>query len=78
MQFKASRVQPVKSIGELEKARQELILKWRNDGTINGQKECSVDSKNLHIITGEGSAALSDMQRLISDRWPVLATVVPF
>ena len=79
MQFKASRVQPVKSIGELEKARQELILKWRNDGTINRpRKSAPLIPKNLHIITGEGSAALSDMQRLISDRWPGFGyTVVP-
>ena len=79
MQFKASRVQPVKSIGELEKARQELILKWRNDGTINRpRKSAPLIPKNLHIITGEGSAALSDMQRLISDRWPGFGyTVIP-
>ena len=79
MQFKASRVQPVKSIGELEKARQELILMWRNDGTINRpRKSAPLIPKNLHIITGEGSAALSDMQRLISDRWPGFGyTVVP-
>ena len=38
MQFKASRVQPVKSIGELEKARQELIQRWREDGTMDGRE----------------------------------------
>ena len=79
MQFKASRVQPVKSIGELEKVRQELILKWREDGTMDRpRKAAPLIPKRLHIITGGGSAALSDMQRLIIDRWPNLSyTVIP-
>jgi len=79
MQFKASRVQPVKSIGELEKVRQELILKWREDGTMDRpRKAVPLIPKNLHIITGGGSAALSDMQRLIADRWPNFSyTVIP-
>ena len=34
--------------------------------------------KRLHIITGAGSAALADMERLIADRWPDFSyTVVP-
>ena len=71
MQFKASRVQPVKSIGELEKARQELITKWREDGTMDRpRKPVPLIPKKLHIITGAGSAALVDMERLIADRWP--------
>lgn len=79
MQFKASRVQPVKSIGELEKARQELIQKWRTDGTMDRpRKSAPLIPKRLHIITGGGSAALSDMERLISDRWPNFSyTVIP-
>ena len=79
MQFKASRIQPVKSIGELEKVRQELILKWREDGTIDRpRKTVPLIPKSLHIITGGGSAALSDMQRLIADRWPNFSyTVIP-
>ena len=79
MQFKASRVQPVKSIGELEKARQELIQKWRADGTMDRpRKSAPLIPKRLHIITGGGSAALSDMERLISDRWPNFSyTVIP-
>lgn len=79
MQFKASRVQPVKSIGELEKVRQELILKWRGDGTMDRlRKTAPLIPKRLHIITGGGSAALSDMQRLITDRWPNFSyTVIP-
>ena len=79
MQFKASRIQPVKSIGELEKVRQELILKWREDGTMDRpRKTAPLIPKRLHIITGGGSAALSDMQRLITDRWPNFSyTVIP-
>ena len=79
MQFKASRVEPVKSIGELEKARQELIQKWRADGTMDRpRKSAPLIPKRLHIITGGGSAALSDMERLISDRWPNFSyTVIP-
>ena len=79
MQFKASRVQPVRSIGELEKARQELIQRWRDDGTMDrSRNQPPVIPKKLHIITGAGSAALADMERLIADRWPNFSyTVVP-
>ena len=79
MQFKASRVQPVKSIGELEKTRQALIQRWREDGTMDRpRKTAPMIPKNLHIITGAGSAALADMERLIADRWPNFSyTVVP-
>jgi len=79
MQFKASRIQPVKSIGELEKVRQELIQKWREDGTMDRpRKTAPLIPKRLHIITGGRSAALSDMQRLITDRWPNFCyTVIP-
>ena len=79
MQFKASRIQPVKSIGELEKARQELIQKWREDGTMDRpRKPAPLIPKKLHIITGAGSAALADMERLIADRWPNFSyTVLP-
>tara|TARA_Y100001954_G_scaffold45756_1_gene47715 strand:- start:2520 stop:3701 length:1182 start_codon:yes stop_codon:yes gene_type:complete len=79
MQFKASRVQPVKSIGELEKARQELIQRWRDDGTMDRPRnQPPLIPKKLHIITGAGSAALADMERLIADRWPNFSyTVVP-
>ena len=79
MQFKASRVQPVKSIGELEKTRQELIQKWREDGTMDRpRKPVPLIPKRLHIITGAESAALADMERLIADRWPNFSyTVIP-
>jgi exodeoxyribonuclease VII large subunit len=79
MQFKASRVQPVKSIGELEKTRQELIQRWQQDGTMDRPRLVApLIPKKLHIITGAGSAALSDMERLISDRWPNFSyTLIP-
>lgn len=79
MQFKASRVQPVQNIGELERIRRELIEKWRTDGTIERPRlKAPLIPKRLHIITGGGSAALSDMQRLIEDRWPGFSyTVIP-
>ena len=79
MQFKASRVQPVKSIGELEKARQELIQRWREEGVMDRPRNLPpIIPKKLHIITGAESAALADMERLISDRWPNFSyTVIP-
>ena len=79
MQFKASRVQPVKSIGDMEKIRQELIQRWRDDGTMERVRLIApLIPKKLHIITGEGSAALADMERLITDRWPGFSyTVIP-
>ncbi len=79
MQFKASQVQPVKSIGDMEKTRQELIHGWREDGTMERVRLIApLIPKKLHIITGEGSAALADMERLITDRWPGFSyTVIP-
>ncbi len=79
MQFKASRVQPVKSIGDMEKIRQELIQRWRDDGTMERARLIApLIPKKLHIITGDSSAALADMERLIADRWPGLSyTVIP-
>ena len=79
MQFNAKRIQPVKSIGELEKTRQELIGRWRADGTMDRPRlEAPLIPRKLHIITGGGSAALADMERLISDRWQGLSyTVIP-
>ena len=79
MQFKASREQPVKSIEELEKARQELIQRWRDDGTMDRPRNLPpMIPKKLHIITGAESAALADMERLIADRWPNFSySVVP-
>ena len=79
MQFKAIRVQPVKTIGELEKTRQGLIQKWQLDGTMDRPRLVApLIPKKLHIITGAGSAALSDMERLISDRWPNFSyTLIP-
>ena len=79
MQFKTTKIQPVQSIGELEKARRLLIEKWTNDGTINRERlPIPFIPKKLHIITGEGSAALADMQRLIEDRWPNFGyTIIP-
>ena len=79
MQFKASRVQPVRSIGEMERIRQELIQKWRDDGTMDRPRLPIPEiPKRLHIITGAGSAALADMERLIEDRWPGFnRTVIP-
>ena len=79
MQFKASRVQPVKTIGEMERTRQALIQKWREDGTMDRPRNSApLIPKKLHIITGAGSAALSDMERLISDRWPGFSyTIIP-
>lgn len=79
MQFKAARIQPVQNIGEMEKARRELIEKWRKDGTMNRPRlPIPKIPKKLHIITGGGSAALSDMQRLINDRWANFSyTIIP-
>ena len=79
MQFKASGVEPLTGIGELERVRRALIERWRKDGTLDRPRmRAPTIPKRMHIITGEGSAALSDMERIINDRWPGFAyTVVP-
>jgi len=71
MQFKATKVEPLRGIGDLERIRRELIQKWRMDGTLDRpRKKLPMIPKRLHIITGAKSAALSDMERIIHDRWP--------
>ena len=79
MQFKASGIEPLTEIGELERVRRALIDRWRKDGTLDRPRiKPPTIPKNMHIITGEGSAALSDMERIINDRWPGFAyTVIP-
>lgn len=79
MQFKTMGVKSLAGTGELERVRRSLIDRWRKDGTLDRPRlSAPTIPKRLHIITGEGSAALSDMERIINDRWPGLAyTVIP-
>jgi exodeoxyribonuclease VII large subunit len=79
MQFKASGVEPLTGIGDLERVRRALIERWRKDGTLDRPRmSAPAIPKRMHIITGEGSAALSDMEKIITDRWPGFNyTVVP-
>ncbi|RAH14069.1 MAG: exodeoxyribonuclease VII large subunit [Methanobacteriota archaeon] len=71
MQFKANRIESIQTIGELERIKRDLIKKWRLDGTLDiPKKPIPFIPKNMFIITGGGSAALSDMQRIIENRWP--------
>ena len=79
MQFKASGVESLTGVGELERVRRALIERWRKDGTFDRPRLSAPPiPKRMHIITGGGSAALSDMERIITDRWPGFAyTVIP-
>ena len=79
MQFRATKIEPVEKIGQMEKIKRELIEKWRLDGTMERVRTpIPLFPRRLHIITGAGSAALSDMQRLIENRWPNLHyTIIP-
>ena len=77
LQLVVARIQPVKSVGELERIKRELIETLRDEGALDAPRR-SLPSlpKHVAIVTGANSAALSDMKRLIQNRWPGLRTTI--
>ena len=77
IQLNVERIEPVSVLGELEKTKRLLVEQLTKEGEIDRQRlPLPAIPKHIAIITGAGSAALSDMQRLIENRWPGLRRTV--
>ena len=77
IQLIVNRIEPVNRLGILEERRKQLIEQLRNEGILDRiRMKLPVIPKHIAIVTGTGSAALSDMNRLIEDRWPGLRRTV--
>ena len=77
IQLVVSRIEPVNKLGLLEEQKKLLIESLRTEGLLDRpRQELPTIPKHIAIITGTGSAALSDMNRLIDNRWPGLRRTV--
>lgn len=77
IQLVVQRIEPVNVLGELEKAKRLLIESLKQEGELDRTRLRIPDvPKHIAIVTGAGSAALSDMHRLIDNRWPGLRRTV--
>ena len=77
IQLNVERIEPVSILGELEKTKRLLIEQLTKEGELDRERlAIPAIPKHIAIITGAGSAALSDMQRLIENRWPGLRRTV--
>ncbi|MBT7961511.1 MAG: exodeoxyribonuclease VII large subunit, partial [Euryarchaeota archaeon] len=77
IQLVVQRIEPVNVLGELEKAKRLLIEDLKQEGELDRNRlPIPAVPKHIAIVTGAGSAALSDMHRLIDNRWPGLRRTV--
>ncbi|MBT60891.1 MAG: exodeoxyribonuclease VII large subunit [Euryarchaeota archaeon] len=77
IQLNVERIEPISSLGALEETKRALVEQLRREGEIDRpRRPLPAIPKHIAIITGAGSAALSDMQRLIENRWPGLRRTV--
>ena len=77
IQLNVERIEPVSLLGELEKTKRLLVEQLRKEGELDRERlAIPLPPKHIAIITGAGSAALSDMQQLIENRWPGLRRTV--
>ena len=77
IQLVVDKIEPVHSIGKMEEALRKLKLKLRQEGVFDRPRmRLPLIPKHIAIITGTGSAALSDMNRLIENRWPGLRRTI--
>jgi len=77
LQLVVARIQPVQTLGAMEEAKRLLVETLRAEGALDlPSRPLPVLPKHVAIVTGADSAALSDMKRLMADRWPGLRTTV--
>jgi len=77
LQLVVARIQPVQTLGAMEEAKRLLVETLRAEGALDlPSRPLPVLPKHVAIVTGADSAALSDMKRLMADRWPDLRTTV--
>mgnify|MGYP001976477690 FL=1 len=77
IQLVVDKIEPVSVLGQLEKKKRELIEQLKREGEFDrARRPIPPVPKHIALVTGAGSAALSDMQRLIENRWPGLRRTV--
>ena len=77
IQLVVSRIELVNKLGVLEERKKQLIADLKKEGLLDRARlELPVIPKHIAIITGTGSAALADMNRLIENRWPGLRRTI--
>ena len=77
IQLVVDKIEPISILGELEKKKRQLIEQLKREGEIDRTRHpIPLVPKHIALVTGAGSAALSDMQRLIENRWPGLRRTV--
>lgn len=77
LQLVVSKIQPVQTLGALEETKRQLVETLRNEGALDvPSRPLPSLPKHIAIVTGAGSAALSDMKRLMANRWPNLRTTI--
>ncbi|DAC59195.1 MAG TPA: exodeoxyribonuclease VII large subunit [Candidatus Poseidoniaceae archaeon] len=77
IQLVVSKIALVNKLGALEDRKKQLIADLRNEGLLDRTRlELPTIPHHIAIITGSGSAALADMNRLIDNRWPGLRRTI--
>ncbi|DAC59242.1 MAG TPA: exodeoxyribonuclease VII large subunit, partial [Candidatus Poseidoniales archaeon] len=77
LQIVVARIQPVQTLGAMEETKRQLVEALRAEGALDiPPRRLPFPPKHVAIVTGAGSAALSDMRRLMADRWPGMRTTV--
>lgn len=77
VQLIVERIEPINTLGAMEEARRMLVQRLRTEGELDRQRlPLPFIPNHIAIVTGAGSAALADMQRLIENRWPGLRRTV--
>ena len=77
IQLVVNRIELVNKLGVLEEQKKQLIASLQNEGVFDRKKmQLPTIPKHIAIITGTGSAALADMNRLIENRWPGLRRTI--
>jgi exodeoxyribonuclease VII large subunit len=77
LQIVVARIQPVQTLGTMEEAKRQLVETLRKEGALDlPSRPLPALPKHVAIVTGADSAALSDMKRLMNDRWPNMRTTV--
>lgn len=71
IQLVIDRIQLLNNIGLLEAEKRKLVEKLKQEGALDRiRKPMPLLPKHIVILTGSGSAALADMLRISTDRFP--------
>ncbi len=77
LQIVVARIQPVQTLGAMEETKRQLVADLKAEGALDiPPRKLPHPPKHVAIVTGTGSAALSDMKRLMANRWPGMRTTV--